>query len=676
MADADLNALSVRLQEMIKQTEVDDLNGLASLHTVLGNACGLADSSLDPARANAYRAAATVGMQVVEQIVLKEVDDVRASIDRVAATIAEMNACIAGVVAPATLPAPPFAAEPSAAPAALAQQGPIGESDLPLVQEFIGEATGHVEAAEAGLLQLEEDGANADAVNAVFRAFHTIKGVAGFLNLVQIGALAHAAENLLDLVRKGQLQFGSAIADVILQSVDAMRKLIQLVSNIAQTGGTPAPLDGLEQLLARLHDCAHGKQDSAAAPAPPPKSGAAPAAAPEQTTLHAAGDTTIKVSTDRLDSLINMVGELVVAQAMVSEDMSALAMQDRRVGRNLSHLGKITRELQELSMSMRMVPIQGVFQKMTRLVRDLARKAGKEINLVMKGGETEVDRNIVEAISDPLIHMVRNAADHGIEAPDDRVTAGKCRAGTLTLKAYHQAGNIVIQISDDGRGLNKSKLVRKASDAGLIKPGQELSEQEIFQLIFHPGLSTAEKVTDVSGRGVGMDVVRRNVEALRGRIDIESNAGKGSTFTISLPLTLAVIDGLVIKVGCERLIIPITSIEQSLRPREAQISTIQNRDEVCMVREQLLPVVRLHRIFDVTPAHESLVEGLLVVVHSGATRCCLAVDELLGQQQVVIKSLGSSLGQVKGISGAAILGDGNVSLIVDVPGLIGLASGN
>ena len=280
----------------------------------------------------------------------------------------------------------------------------------------------------------------------------------------------------------------------------------------------------------------------------------------------------------------------------------------------------------------------------------------------------------MEAISDPLVHMVRNAADHRIESPDDRLKAAKPREGSLTLKAYHQSGNIVIEIADDGRGLNKAKLLRKAIEAGLVKQGQELSEQEIFQLIYHPGLSTAEKVTEVSGRGVGMDVVRRNVQVLRGGIEIASTEGRGSTFTIRLPLTLAVIDGLVVKVGPERHIIPITSIEQSIQPKKEQISTIQDRGEVCIVRDRLVPVLRLYRLFGVKPVNEDPAAGLLVIVQSGASRCCLLVDELLGQQQVVIKSLGPSLGHIKGIAGGAILGDGNVSLILDVPSLINLAT--
>jgi two-component system, chemotaxis family, sensor kinase CheA len=386
-----------------------------------------------------------------------------------------------------------------------------------------------------------------------------------------------------------------------------------------------------------------------------------------------APESMVKVTTTRLDALINTVGELVIAQAMVSQDITKMSGADQRITRNMSHMGKITRELQDLTMAMRMVPIQGVFQKMSRLIRDLARKSGKQIDLKLTGSETELDRNLVEAISDPLIHMVRNAADHGIEDITDRVQAGKTPQGHVELKAYHQAGSVVVEIVDDGRGLNKAKILAKARQAGLIKEDQELTEEETFHLIFAPGLSTAEKVTDVSGRGVGMDVVRRNVEALRGRIDITSVEGKGSTFSIRLPLTLAVIDGLVVKVGAERYILPITSIEQSIRPRREQLSTVQGRGEMCMIRNSLLPLCRLHTLFNVQPRATDPCAALLVLVQDGSRRCCLLVDELLGQQQVVIKSLGEAMAAVPGISGGAILGDGTISLILDVPGLIELA---
>jgi two-component system chemotaxis sensor kinase CheA len=310
---------------------------------------------------------------------------------------------------------------------------------------------------------------------------------------------------------------------------------------------------------------------------------------------------------------------------------------------------------------------------MTRLVRDLSRKAMKQIELTTTGGETELDRNVVEAIGDPLVHMVRNAVDHGIELPEARQRAGKGPTGQVHLKAWHQAGNVVIQISDDGRGLDKARILKKAIAAGLVPVGSEPSEQEIFQLIFHAGLSTAEKVTDVSGRGVGMDVVKRNIEALRGRIEIESTEGRGSKFTIRLPLTLAVIDALVVQVGPQRYLLPITSIEKSLRPTQEQLSSVQGKGEVCMIRGQLLPLFRLHRLFGVKPKAEDLAEALVVIVQDNQRRCGLVVDRLLGQQQVVIKSLGELVGKVRGVSGGAILGDGSVSMILDVPGLMEIA---
>jgi len=428
----------------------------------------------------------------------------------------------------------------------------------------------------------------------------------------------------------------------------------------------------LPGLLDRLHAAAKGEAAPKAAVTP-----AATTSAPTQEASTAAkssstssSDATVKVATERLDSLINMVGELVIAQSMVCSDVMPLAGGNHRVQKNMQHLGKITRELQDLSMSMRMVPIQGVFQKMTRLVRDVARKAGKEIDFVVVGGETELDRNVVEAISDPLVHMVRNSVDHGIEPPDKREQVGKARAGRVQLRAYHQAGSIVIEITDDGRGLNKKRIVEKAIAAGIVKPGQELSDQEIFKLIFHAGLSTAEKITDISGRGVGMDVVRKNVEAMRGRIDITSTEGAGSTFTIRLPLTLAVIDGLIVKVGGEQFIIPINSIEQSIRPKADQLSTVQNRGEMCLLRGELMPVFRLDRLFRIDGAKQEATEALVVIVHDNDRRCCLLVDELLGQQQVVIKSFESNYRHIEGIAAATILGDGRVALILDVNGLV------
>jgi two-component system chemotaxis sensor kinase CheA len=329
-------------------------------------------------------------------------------------------------------------------------------------------------------------------------------------------------------------------------------------------------------------------------------------------------------------------------------------------------LGRITDELQKTAMSMRMVPISQLFRKMTRLTRDLARKSGKQVELVTCGDDTELDRHIVEELADPLMHMVRNAVDHGIEAPADRVAAGKDISARVRLAAAHQSGHIVVEVSDDGRGLNREKILRKAVDRGLAAEGTQLSDTEVYNLIFQPGFSTAEQVTDVSGRGVGMDVVRKRIQKLRGRVDIQSELGRGTTFLLKLPLTLAIIDGLVVGVGRERYIVPIFVVKEMLRPSSEMVFTVEDRDEMVLVRGRLLPVVRLHRRFGVIPRSEAIAESLLIVVETGEGTFCLLVDELIGKQEVVIKSLGECFKSIPGIAGGAILGDGRVGLILDV----------
>jgi two-component system chemotaxis sensor kinase CheA len=333
--------------------------------------------------------------------------------------------------------------------------------------------------------------------------------------------------------------------------------------------------------------------------------------------------------------------------------------------RKVTQAGKIVRELQDLSMSMRMVPLRGTFQKMQRVARDLARKSGKSIDLITDDGETEIDRHMVETLNDVLVHMVRNAIDHGIEPQEDRENSGKSRTGTVRLTAFHSGGTVVVEIRDDGRGLDREKILRKAISAGLVDSDKALSDNEVYNLIFAPGLSTAETITDVSGRGVGMDVVRRGIEALHGRIDINTAIGGGSTFTVRLPLTLAITDGMLVRVGLERYIIPTISIHLCFRPTAEALSTISGKGEMVMLRGELMPIFRLHRLFGIRSAIEDPVRGLLVVVGDQERRCALLVDELLGQQQVVAKSLTKAVGKIPGVSGGAILGDGQVGLILD-----------
>lgn len=384
-------------------------------------------------------------------------------------------------------------------------------------------------------------------------------------------------------------------------------------------------------------------------------------------------DTSLRVRTERLDRLINMVGELVIAQSMVAQDTTIHQIGNHELLKKVTHAGKIVRELQDLTMSMRMVPLKSAFQKMARLARDLAHKNQRQVNFIAEGEETEIDRNMVDIISDPLVHMVRNAIDHGIEPPEVREANGKLAAGMLRLAAYHSGGDVVVELQDDGKGLDRAKIFEKAVDKGLIDADKILSDSEVYDLIFIPGFSTADKITDISGRGVGMDVVKRSIEALRGRVEIASEAGRGTKFIVRLPLTLAITDGMLVQVGSERYIIPTVNIKLSFRPDAQSLSTVAGRAEMVMLRGELMPLFRLHRLFEIANAVEDPIRGLLVVVGDGNRRCALLVDELLSQQQVVAKTLGAGLGRIQGVSGGAILGDGRVGLILDPSEIVALA---
>jgi two-component system, chemotaxis family, sensor kinase CheA len=381
----------------------------------------------------------------------------------------------------------------------------------------------------------------------------------------------------------------------------------------------------------------------------------------------------IRVGIDKVDALINMMGELVITQSMLSDIGEKFELsQLGRLRDGLVQLERATRELQESVMRIRMLPIASVFNRFPRLVHDLERKLDKRVRLELHGEHTELDKTVLEKIGDPLVHLVRNAIDHGLESPAQRKAAGKPETGTLKLNAYHEGGNIVVQISDDGAGLNHAAIVAKAQQRGLVAAGQELSDAEVAELIFQPGFSTAAQATDLSGRGVGMDVVRRNVRDLGGSVGVRSASGKGSTFTITLPLTLAIIDGLVTAVGSERYIVPLTSIVESLRLRADAVRKIAGGGEVFHFRDEYLPIMRLHRAFACSDAVTDVERGIVVVIEEDGRRVGLLVDDLLGQQQAVVKSLEAHYRRVQGISGATILSDGSVALIVDVGGVVRL----
>ena len=594
-------------------------------------------------------------------------------------------------------------------------------ADPELLNDFILESREHLTSIELQLLTLDQDPGNSEAIHAIFRGFHTIKGMAGFLDQDTIRDVAHEVETILDLARNGQLTITPGVIDRILESKDYLTRCMGGLESSMLTGALESPARN-DALLAAIRSLSAPERSdgesvapalsaaSSSAPQPPtvapvaevalsrepvvfateglvelarqvaqaPPEATAEASAPVESAevpktgaSRATGTRSIKVDTTKLDYLVDMVGEMVIAQSLVRHDPDLAIGVKPRLGRNLSQLARITDEVQRTAMSMRMIPVGQLFQKTSRLVRDLSRKAGKQVELELFGEETELDRNIVEDLADPLMHMVRNSVDHGIETPEERTKTGKPATAHVRLKAGHQAGQIVIQISDDGRGLNQAKILRKAIEKGLVSADAQPTENEIFNLIFHPGFSTADQITDVSGRGVGMDVVRKSVQKLRGRIDVSSRPGQGTTFLLKLPLTLAIIDGLVVGVGGQRYIVPIFAVREMLKPPEDSISTLQGRQEMAMVRGSLLPLVRLHQRFGVKPRFENPWDSLLIVSESGGRHFCLMVDELIGKQEVVIKSLGETMANIAGVAGGAILGDGRVGLILDLEGLFG-----
>lgn len=382
----------------------------------------------------------------------------------------------------------------------------------------------------------------------------------------------------------------------------------------------------------------------------------------------------IRVGTDKIDSLINMVGELVITQSMLNElgkDFSVSSIPKLLEG--LEQLSLHTRELQESVMRIRMLPISFAFSRFPRLVHDMSKTLNKKVELVLLGEQTELDKTVMERIGDPLVHLVRNSLDHGLELPEKRLAAGKDETGKITLNAFHQGGNIVIQIIDDGAGLNEERILKKAIERGLVSQSDNLEPSQIHDLIFQPGFSTAEAVTDISGRGVGMDVVRRNIQELNGTVEVESTPGEGSVFTIRLPLTLAILDGQLIKVGRHVYIFPLVSIVESIESHDQMIHRVSGGCDVLRIRNEYIPIIRLWDIFNIEAEHQKVTDGLLVIVEGDNIKVAVLVDDLLAQQQVVIKSLQDNYQAVPGISGATILGDGTVSLILDITGLIKLA---
>ncbi|MGW8256650.1 MAG: chemotaxis protein CheA [Thermoguttaceae bacterium] len=606
--------------------------------------------------------------------------------------------------------APPSDASAASAAGATGLAGiSLADWDRELLPEYLVESREHIATAESAILLLEVTPDDAESINTVLRAFHTVKGSSGLLRLTLIQTLAHQAENLLTNARDGVIRMDRSNINLALQSCDAIKFIVDQLEALPP-GSAPTPPKNMEKLLRALSgeddfkvpggDSATAASQPASTPSynavhkqsPPAEqkisAGASAekplaknnartlpessdATTPSQTAAHSC-ETSIRVNAARLDDLFNMVGELVIAQSIVAQDAQLVEAEHGRLAHSVAHAGKIVRQLQDLTMGLSMVPFKATFQKMSRIARDLTQKSEKLIHFQTSGENTEIDRNMVQVLNDPLMHLIRNAVDHGIESPADRIRCGKPSEGTLHLRAYHDAGNVVIELEDDGQGLDSEKILRRAVEHGLVESDRAVSATEVYSLIFQPGFSTAENITEVSGRGVGLDVVQRNVESLRGHVSVTSCPGKSTKFTVTVPLTTAILEAMLLRVGGQRYLLPTIAILRSFRPQPGSISTVAGRAEMVMLHDRLFPLFRLDKLFNIPDAITDPFQAMVVIIEGAGKQCALMVDEILGQQQVVIKSLGNALASVSGVAGGAIMGDGNVGIILDAVGLVNI----
>lgn len=590
---------------------------------------------------------------------------------------------------------------------------PVVNQDPSLLSDFVTESRDHIHNAECLLLELESNQGKTEHLNSIFRACHTIKGVAGFLGLKDIASLAHAMENLMDCARQNKIKLEPGYIDLLLGSMDCLKEFLSNIESSIGGEGIIIP-ETYTTLMEKLHNVVseekeesnrkllgkilvekgditgeilnnaleaqnHGDprkigqiliQDNKISEkkindALYQQKGGKPPKIMEET---------VRVPVTRLDQLIDAIGEAVIAQSMLTADPAVRDSSSQGLQTKVNQANMILRQIQQLSMSLRMVSVKSTFQKMARLVRDLSKKSEKQVDFIMEGEETEIDKTVVENIGDPLIHMIRNSIDHGIENSSERKIKDKSAVACIKLKAYHKAGNVFIEVSDDGKGLDRESIFNKAIEKGLCKSSDKLSDQEIYDFIFNPGFSTAKQVTDISGRGVGMDVVKKNVEALRGSVEIYTEKDKGTTFTIRLPLTLAIIDGMVVRVCDALYIVPTLSIIETIAAKEELIESVLDKQKMIKMRDNLLPILYLSQLFGQKKSDDSQSVALIVEDALGKS-AALMVDEIIGQQQVVIKNLGNGLLNVPGISGGAIMSDGTVSLILDVNGIIKTING-
>ena len=585
------------------------------------------------------------------------------------------------------------------------------------IATFFDEAQEHLESIEERAMALGRGGGDGETLNAIFRAAHSIKGGAGTFGFGQLADATHEMETLFDALRKGQGKADDATVRLLLDACDsfkghlarlkagerdadpAMDALRTRIIAYRTTGFavTAAPTEPKRETQA-TEESFFDAPESAPAPAAKPAAfgffedaPGVPAAAaatpphplrrredrekygifegaevaPTDQNRRKGDASSIRVSVEKIDRIVNLVGELVIAQAMMQQAARAAGGEDDQLSHSLDTLERNTRELQQAAMSIRMMPMEFVFSRFPRVIYDVSSKLGKKVTLRTQGQETELDKELIELLVDPLTHVVRNSIDHGIETPAERVRAGKPEAGTLWMRATHRGGSVIIEVTDDGRGLERERILAKAREMGM--PVDEgMSDPDVWNLIFEAGFSTAKEVTAISGRGVGMDVVRRNITSLGGSVTVSSPPGKGTTVTIQVPLTLAVLDGMIVNVGRESYIVPLEFVAEAFKPAPGDIRTIVNRPSLVAVRGEHLPIVSLEDVVELPASDDERADPLCLVVEVDGRRAALLVDHLVGQQQLVVKSLDTNLHSVPGMAGATILGDGRVAMILDV----------
>ncbi len=582
-----------------------------------------------------------------------------------------------------------------------------------MVQRFVAECADLAEGAERVALALENAADKAEAVNGIFRAIHTIKGNSGFFGYAYLEKLCMDFEALLDDARKGSMTLGEGFVNSLIVRIDALRSAMgglrivdpqaaEEVSRLAKPEAAHAArpdssaemaYQPLGQILvdmgaAREEDVQKALdlqerplgeilvENGSLKPAELSKAldlQKGQGNKGEKAPIEEIQRKEIRVDTTKLDKLFDLVGELITAEAIVlnSSDLAGLKLDN--FSKSFAGLNKISREIQETTMMIRMIPLESLFQKMNRLVRDLSRKSDKPVDFRVTGQDTEMDKNVIEQISDPLVHIIRNAIDHGLEAPETRLKAGKLATGSLHLDAKYEGSEIWISIKDDGAGLNRERILAKALEKGMVKGDPAaVIDKDVWALIFEPGFSTAAKVTEVSGRGVGMDVVKKNLERIRGKVDIKTAPGEGTEFILKIPLTMAIIDGITVRAGGNYYSIPLGDILEFFKVAPSQLTTTRTGEEMVALRGSILPLVKLGEVFKIPGAILNPTEGVIIVVHSGGRSACLLIDEVVGNQQIVVKSLSEYLGKVEGISGCSILGDGTVSFIIDTGKLLSL----